>query len=177
MEDNFGYQLLLMMFIVALNAFFARSGSFAGVEPPVAVAGTGDEGNVRRQAAVSLLSNSERLLSVVQVGVTLCSLALGVVGERPIEDQLPSLAGTLHVELFDEEHSHHCQHRACLHAEDLRSRSHRRSCSEERGYRQTRQAAVILSPAAFDFLSHRRTVSYVLEKSAAIISKAIGLRG
>ena len=43
-----------------------------------------EAGNVGAQAAVSLLENPERLLSVVQLGVTLASLGLGWAGEDTI---------------------------------------------------------------------------------------------
>jgi CBS domain containing-hemolysin-like protein len=43
-----------------------------------------DEGNVGASAALSLLSNTEMLLSVVQVGVTLASLGIGWAGEESI---------------------------------------------------------------------------------------------
>ena len=54
---------------------------------PRAVPGCGtspEAGNVGAQAAISLLENPGRLLSVTQVGVTLTSLALGWAGEETI---------------------------------------------------------------------------------------------
>jgi CBS domain containing-hemolysin-like protein len=50
-----------------------------------------EEGTVGAQAALSLLENPERLLSVTQVGVTLTSLALGWAGEETIFNILNGL--------------------------------------------------------------------------------------
>jgi putative hemolysin len=84
MDSHTGYRLLLIVFIIALNAFFSSA--------EVALISTrrshlrrlAEEGNVGAQAAMSLLSNPARLLSVTQVGVTIASLGLGWAGEETI---------------------------------------------------------------------------------------------
>src|SRR6478736_4947843 len=84
MDNHSGYRLLLVALIILLNAFFA------GAE--VALLSTrrsrlrhlAEGGNVGAQAAISLLENPGRLLSVTQVGVTLASLGLGWAGEEAI---------------------------------------------------------------------------------------------
>ena len=50
-----------------------------------------EEGHAGAQAALSLLSNPGRLLSVTQVGVTLASLGLGWAGEDTIYQSLIGL--------------------------------------------------------------------------------------
>ena len=47
-----------------------------------------DEGDKGAKAALSLLANPERLLSVTQVGVTLATLGLGWAGEGTVYDML-----------------------------------------------------------------------------------------
>jgi len=64
-----------------------------------------DEGDKGAKAALNLLANPERLLSVTQVGVTLASLGLGWAGEGTIYSMImgvfqpletPALATLLH---------------------------------------------------------------------------------
>jgi len=80
-ESHIGYRLLLLSFILTINGFFA------GAEVSLLSARRSKlhqlaaSGIVGAQAAVSLLQNPERLLSVTQLGVTLASLGLGWAGE------------------------------------------------------------------------------------------------
>src|SRR6266852_3245491 len=57
-ESHYGFRIFLLLVILGVNAFFAGA-----------------------QAALNLLANPERLLSVTQIGVTLASLGLGWAGE------------------------------------------------------------------------------------------------
>jgi putative hemolysin len=86
--DGLGGRLFLSFFIVMTNAFFAAAEVALVSSRLSRLKEMAADGNVGAQAAVSLLSNSERLLSVVQVGVTLASLALGVAAEKPLEEYL-----------------------------------------------------------------------------------------
>jgi len=52
------------------------------------------QGNVSARAALELLANPERLLSVTQVGVTLCSLGLGWAGEQTVYDLILRMFGS-----------------------------------------------------------------------------------
>jgi CBS domain containing-hemolysin-like protein len=81
MEPAYGYRLLLMALIIGVNGFFA-SAETALVSVRVSrLRQLAGRGQVGAQAALRLLANPERLLSVVQVGVTLTSLGLGWVGQ------------------------------------------------------------------------------------------------
>ncbi|MBI4902044.1 MAG: HlyC/CorC family transporter [Acidobacteria bacterium] len=86
MQEGFGYNLLLIAVIVGMNAFFAAAEVALVSCRPSRLRELAAEGHVGAHAALNLLGNSERLLSVVQVGVTICSLALGVFGEKPVEE-------------------------------------------------------------------------------------------
>jgi CBS domain containing-hemolysin-like protein len=81
MPDNIGFRFLLLAFIIALNGFFAGAEVALLSARRARLQHLAEEGNVGAQAAINLLSNPERLLSVVQVGVTLTSLGLGWAGE------------------------------------------------------------------------------------------------
>ena len=84
MDSHYGYRLLLIAFIIALNAFFAGSEVALLSTRRSRLRQLAEGGNVGAQAAMSLLENPSRLLSVVQVGVTLASLGLGWAGEETI---------------------------------------------------------------------------------------------
>src|SRR6202165_2747499 len=74
----------LLLGIVALNAFFAAAEvALVSVRRP-RLKELAAQGNVSARAALELLANPERLLSVTQVGVTLASLGLGWAGEQTL---------------------------------------------------------------------------------------------
>lgn len=76
-----GYRILIMLAIVAVNAFFAAAEVSLVSVRRSRLRAMADEGQVAAQAALNLLANPERLLSVTQFGVTLASLGLGWAGE------------------------------------------------------------------------------------------------
>src|SRR5512144_414129 len=67
----------LLLGIVALNGFFAAAEVALVSVRRSRLAELAGQGNVSARAALELLANPERLLSVTQVGVTLASLGLG----------------------------------------------------------------------------------------------------
>lgn len=81
MDLSSGYRLLVMMLIIGINGFFASAETALVSVRASRLRQMAEQGVVGASAALSLLANPERLLSVVQVGVTLTSLALGWVGE------------------------------------------------------------------------------------------------
>jgi putative hemolysin len=177
MDGNLGYQILLMFVIVGLNAFFAASEVALVSSRQSRLRAIADEGHVGAIAALSLLSNSERLLSVVQVGVTLTSIALGVVGEAPLHNQFASLfrpfmqspileriflllSATLSYMIMTYMHVVIGEVVPKNVAIDKRER-----------------LAVIVSPVLLVFYRVVEPFVYVLEKSATLISNAIGVKG
>ena len=74
-----GYRFLLLAVIIATNGFFAAAEVALLSTRKSKLRQMAEGGNVGAQAALSLLANPERLLSVVQVGVTLASLGLGLL--------------------------------------------------------------------------------------------------
>lgn len=79
-----GYRLLLVAFVLLMNAFFAAAEVALVAVRPSRLRQLAEHGNAGAKAALSLLENPERLLSVVQVGVTLASLGLGWAGESTV---------------------------------------------------------------------------------------------
>lgn len=85
-----GFRLFLLLFILAVNAFFA-----AGEVSLVSVRRSrlrahAEQGDAGAALALDLLANPQRLLSVSQLGVTLASLGLGWAGEETVYQLLVS---------------------------------------------------------------------------------------
>lgn len=87
-----GYRILLMVAILLLNGFFAAAEVSLVSVRRSRLKALADEGQIAAQAALNLLANPERLLSVTQFGVTLCSLALGWAGEDTLYEMFIHLA-------------------------------------------------------------------------------------
>ena len=75
------YRFLMLALILGVNALFAASEVALVSVRPSRLRELAGEGSAGAQAALSLLANRQRLLSVTQVGVTLASLGLGWAGE------------------------------------------------------------------------------------------------
>jgi len=89
-DSSYGYRFLLVGLIVATNGFFAAAEASLLSARKSRIQQLADEGDTGAKAALQLLENPERLLSVVQVGVTLASLGLGWAGEETIHQLLMS---------------------------------------------------------------------------------------
>ena len=99
------FRILLVILLIAVNGFFAGAEVSLISVRHSRLRQMAEEGQAGAQAALNLLANPGRLLSVTQVGVTLASLGLGWAGEdtlyqillglvQPIS--LPLGAGVLH---------------------------------------------------------------------------------
>lgn len=77
-------RFIIFTAIVALNAYFSAAEVALVVARRSKLEELAKQGNLGARAALDLLSNPERLLSVTQVGVTLASLALGWAGEETV---------------------------------------------------------------------------------------------
>jgi len=77
-------RLILLAAIVALNGFFAAAEVALVSVRRSRLKELAEQGNVSARAALGLLANPGRLLSVTQVGVTLASLGLGWAGEDTV---------------------------------------------------------------------------------------------
>ncbi|MCX6630613.1 MAG: hemolysin family protein [Candidatus Solibacter sp.] len=84
-------RLLIVVLLIAINGFFAGAEVSLLSVRHSRLRQMAADGNAGAQAALSLLSNPGRLLSVTQVGVTLASLGLGWAGEGTIYEILAAL--------------------------------------------------------------------------------------
>jgi len=81
---NSPIRLLLVVLLIGVNGFFAGAEVSLLSVRHSRLRQMAAEGYAGAQAALNLLSNPGRLLSVTQVGVTLASLGLGWAGEDPL---------------------------------------------------------------------------------------------
>jgi CBS domain containing-hemolysin-like protein len=91
MDLQLGYRFLLVALIVAINAFFSGAEVALLSVRQSRLRQMAEDGVTGAQTALQLLANPERLLSVVQVGVTLASLGLGWAGEESVQAALTGL--------------------------------------------------------------------------------------
>jgi CBS domain containing-hemolysin-like protein len=95
MDLFLGYRFLLVALIVAANAFFSSVEVALISVRPSRLRQMAEEGYGGAKLALGLLENPERMLSAVQVGVTLASLGLGWAGESTVFGLLAGLLGPL----------------------------------------------------------------------------------
>ena len=126
-----GYRILIMLGILVANGFFAAAEVSLVSVRRSRLKALADQGQAGAVAALSLLDNPERLLSVTQVGVTLASLGLGWAGEETLFNLITDADRTHHY-AGDAEHPARRLFRARLPADELRARRNRRGGAEER---------------------------------------------
>src|ERR1700693_6092357 len=85
------YHFVILIAVLALNGFFAAAEVALVSVRKSRLRAMAAEGQGGAQAALNLLANPARLLSVTQVGVTLASLGLGWAGENSVYDLFVSL--------------------------------------------------------------------------------------
>src|ERR1700682_2327011 len=87
------YRFIILIAILVLNGFFAAAEVALISVRKSRLRAMADDGQVGAQAALNLLANPARLLSVTQVGVTLASLGLGWAGEGTVYHLFLDLLG------------------------------------------------------------------------------------
>ncbi len=177
MNETTGYQFVLLFFMVALNGFFAASEVALVSSRLSRLRSEAEEGHVGAQAAVSLLSNSERLLSVVQVGVTICSLAIGATGEETLKALFSSWLKPLMQTKYLEDGlllvSVVLSYMLMTYLHVVIGEVVPKNVAIDKRER----LAVIVAPPMLVFFRVVEPFVLVLEKSASVISRAIGVKG
>jgi len=175
-ETYYGYRFLLLVLIVAANGFFAASEVALVSVRPSRLRQLAEEGRVGAQAALNLLSNPERLLSVVQVGVTLASLGLGWAGQDTIYrflisqfSGLPWAAGEqiIHTASF-------------VIGFLLISFVHvvlGEVVPKNLAYETSDRLAILVAPLLLVFYRAAEPFVFVIERSSTAVSRLIGLKG
>jgi putative hemolysin len=163
------FRILLVVLLIAVNGFFAAaevslvSVRHSRLRQMVA------EGRAGAQAALNLLANPSRLLSVTQVGVTLTSLGLGWAGEETVYYLMMSV---FHAE---------ASHQPILHAASLFlsflviSYLHvvvGEVVPKHLAIAKADRLAVLVAPALLVFYRISLPFVVVIERSAATLSRA-----
>lgn len=173
---SYGYRFLLMFAIIGANGFFAGAEAALISSRPSRLKGMAERNVVGAAAALSLLARPERLLAVVQVGVTLTSLALGWVGEDTLYRLLaawfnfspaPLVAAAMDAV-------------AVVVAFVLMTYMHvviGEVVPKNLAIGQAERFAVLVSPALLVFFKAAEPFVWVIEQSARILTRAIGARG
>lgn len=84
----FGYRILVLLLLTAANAFFSAAEVALLTVRPAKMQALAARGNRSAQAAMTLINNMERMISLCQVGITIASLGMGWAGEQAIYDVL-----------------------------------------------------------------------------------------
>jgi putative hemolysin len=175
-EGHMGYRLLLLGIILALNGFFAAAEVSLLSTRRSKLRAMADAGNLGAQAALNLLQNPERLLSVTQLGVTLASLGLGWAGEdtlfqiitfffRPIVT--PATAALLHGVSFG------LAFLIMSYAHVILGEVVPKNLAIEKSDR----LAVVVAPALLVFYRVSEPFVFVIERTAVALSRILGLKG
>lgn len=90
-----GYKLLLMAALMAVNAFFAAAEVALLSTRRSKLEAMAKEGALGAQAALSLLANPERLISLIQAALAITTLGMGSAGEEMIREQINTLFSPL----------------------------------------------------------------------------------
>ncbi|MGH9614434.1 MAG: hemolysin family protein [Bryobacteraceae bacterium] len=170
------YRLFLLIGILAVNGFFAASEVALVSVRRSRLRALAARGQLGAQAALNLLANPARLLSVTQVGVTLASLALGWAGEDTLFALLyrfvapwvtPDRAAILHGVCFA---------LAFL----LMSYAHvviGEVVPKNLAIEKADRLAILVAPVLLVFYRISEPFVFVIERSAAFLSRLLGLRG
>ncbi|MCC6586850.1 MAG: HlyC/CorC family transporter [Bryobacterales bacterium] len=176
MDLHLGYRFLLVALIIALNGFFSSAEVALLSVRQSRLRQLADEGATGAHAALSLLANPERLLSVVQVGVTLASLGLGWAGEdtvyalmlkviQPVET--PQIATALHAVAFT------LSFLLITYMHVVIGEVVPKNLAIDKADR----LAVLVAPTLLFFSRVAGPFVTVIERSASVVSRAIGLTG
>jgi CBS domain containing-hemolysin-like protein len=167
-------RLILLAVIVILNGFFAAAEVSLVSVRRSRLRQLAEEGSVAARAALGLLANPPRLLSVTQVGVTVASLGLGWAGEDTLYQMLivlfhPALSprgeAILHGVAFT------LAFMIISYVHVVLGEVVPKNLAMEKADRM----ALLVAPALLVFLRISAPFVYVIERTAAALSKVIGL--
>jgi len=151
------FRIVLVALLIAVNGFFAGAEVALLSVRHSRLRQMAENGSAGAQAALNLLSNPGRLLSVTQVGVTLASLGLGWAGENTLYQLLVS---RLHTPASP------------LAADILLGEVVPKNLSMA----QADRMAAIVAPALLLFYRVSLPFVVVVERSAGVITRALKLK-
>lgn len=170
------YRFIILIAVLILNGFFAAAEVALVSVRKSRLRTLAAEGQVGAQAALNLLANPARLLSVTQAGVTVASLGLGWAGENSVYHLFlllfnpwltPALTPWLHALSFS------LAFLLISYAHVVLGEVVPKNLAIEKADR----LAILVAPALLVFDRISSPFVFFAEKSAAALSRWIGLRG
>ncbi|HUJ49309.1 MAG TPA: hemolysin family protein [Bryobacteraceae bacterium] len=170
------YRFIILIAVLTLNGFFAAAEVALVSVRKSRLRALAADGQVGAQAALNLLANPARLLSVTQAGVTLASLGLGWAGESSMYNLIlllfnpvltPVLSPWLHALSFT------IAFLLISFAHVVLGEVVPKNLAIEKADR----LAILVAPALLVFDRLSSPFVFFAEKSAAALSRWIGLRG
>jgi CBS domain containing-hemolysin-like protein len=176
MDTYLGYRLLVLVLIIAANGFFAASEVALLSVRASRLRELAKEGGVGPAAALNLLANPERLLSVVQVGVTLASLGLGWAGQETVYGLM---VGALHpiVSLVSDQLLHAISFALGFLIMTFFHVVVGEVVPKNLAMQKADHLAVLVAPPLLVFYKIVGPFVFVIERSAALLSRWLGLHG
>jgi CBS domain containing-hemolysin-like protein len=166
----------LLLAIVALNGFFAAAEVALVSVRRSRLDQLAAQGNVSARAALELLANPERLLSVTQVGVTLASLGLGWAGEQTLYNVILGMFAPL-LTTSREVVLHGVSFTLAFLAISFVHVVIGEVVPKNLALDKADKLALLVAPALLVFNRISAPFVFVVERTSAGISRAMGLRG
>lgn len=170
------YRILLLIAILAVNGFFAGAEVALVSVRRSRLRTLAAEGVVGATAALYLLAHPERLLSVTQVGVTLSSLGLGWAGEETLFELVVTLFQPILGPV-----SGALMHGVCFGiAFLLMSYCHvviGEVVPKNLAIEKAERLSLLVAPVLLVFFRITGPFVTVIERSASLVSRLMGLRG
>lgn len=169
-------RLIVLVLILAANGFFAAAEVALVSVRQSRLRQLAEAGNAGAQTALNLLANPQRLLSVTQVGVTLASMGVGWAGEDTLYRLFRAGFDPLHVNAPP----------ALLHgiafalAFLVISYCHviiGEVVPKNLALQKADRLAMLVAPALLVFYKISQPFVYVIERTSAIILRALGITG
>ena len=168
-------RFVLVVLLIAVNGFFAGAEVALLSVRHSRLRQMAEEGHAGAQAALNLLANPGRLLSVTQVGVTLASLGLGWAGEDALYQILLSLFHPLRTPLETS-----VLHGACFAVSFLAISYFHVVMGEvvpkNMAIAKSDRLAALVAPVLLVFYRLSAPFVIVIERSAGAITRALHLR-
>jgi CBS domain containing-hemolysin-like protein len=170
------FRILAVILLIAVNGFFAGAEVALLSVRQSRLRQMAEAGQPGAQAALNLLANPGRLLSVTQVGVTLASLGLGWAGEGTVYAILsgwfrpaatPATAAVLHGAAFVLSFLVISYFHVVL----------GEVVPKNLAIARADQLAALVAPALLVFYRVSLAFAVVVERSAAVITRALKIRG
>jgi CBS domain containing-hemolysin-like protein len=176
MDLHLGYRFLLVGLIILINGFFAAGEACLLSVRQSRLRHMAEAGESGAQAALSLLANPERFLSVVQLGLTLASLVLGWAGEETMEQYLKGILSPV----FPQTYGWILHTGSVLVAFMVISYLHiviGEVVPKNLAIDKAERLAVLLAPPLLLFARVAGPFVAVIERSAGYVSSRLGVRG